>query len=197
MFILFPRARVRVSAFALPVMLLMLWCEGIAPFLIILFSALLHELGHLTAVFALGYRIRRIDILPLGALIVLPEGIPNKSNFKIAICGPLASLLSALAGWGGFVAFGGLPWLFFAVVNCVLGLFNLLPIKKLDGGKALFCKLSERLDEKTTEKISSAVSLLTALVFVGFVAICVVLSERNLGVALLGGVLAFQVLSKE
>ena len=95
MFILFPRARVRVSAFALPVMLLLLWCEGAIPFLIIMLSALLHELGHLTAVFALGYKVRRVDILPLGALIVVPEGIPNRSNQKIALCGPLASLLFA------------------------------------------------------------------------------------------------------
>lgn len=171
----------------------MLWTEGALPFSVMLVSATLHELGHLSALRYLGYRVRRIDILPMGALIEVPEGIPDRDEFVIAVAGPLASLIAACAAMVCFAVVGSAIALFAAVVNCVLGLFNLLPVRKLDGGKALCCFLAYK-NKKGGERICSAASVAATTVFVTFAAVCVILSDYNLGVIVLSAALLWQVL---
>ncbi len=209
MFLVLPRYKLRVSVFALPAMLLLYWCEGPLPFAILFVSALFHEIGHLTAIKYLGYKTRRIDILPMGALIVVPEGIPDDKEWKIAISGPLASLALALASGVLFALFPILPFLFSFVINIIIAFFNLLPIKHLDGGKALFCFLNSRKAknpiaesiapwesaEKKTERICSALSLLSVMFFVFISTLCVAITGFNLGAVLLLAVLIIQLTS--
>lgn len=97
MYILFPRLRLRVSAFALPGALLLIYCEGLLPFCILFLSCLLHEFGHLAALCICKCRYRRMDILPMGALIVCPEGMPYKKELAVALAGPAASALGCAA----------------------------------------------------------------------------------------------------
>ena len=198
MYAVFPRLRLRVSVFAMPALLVMLWCEGILPFLVLLLSASLHELGHVTVMTIEGYRYRRIDILPMGALIVCPEGIPDRIELKIALGGPLASLLCALICFA-FLKFFSVPVLLYAaLVNCVLGLFNLMPVKKLDGGKALACFLSVKYPEKekTAELICSAASVFSIVIFIILEITAVFAAGFNLGVIILSAVLLFQLLQR-
>lgn len=191
MFIVFPRLRLRISAFALPLFLVMLRLEGVIPFFIIFFSAAAHEFGHLTALRLCGYRLRRMDILPMGALIVCPEGINHRHEALIALSGPAVSLALASCASLCFVVTGAAEMLFAAVVNFVLGLFNLMPIRKLDGGKALFCILSHKKTE-ATEQICSAASLASKILFFVFVTVCITASGFNLGVIVLSVSLLIQ-----
>ena len=144
MFIVFPRFRIRVSIFAIPILITMIWLEGLLPFAIMLLSALAHEVGHLSALYFLGHKVRRIDILPMGAVIVVPEGMSDIDECKIALCGPFASLICALLSIGICMINTSALSVFSLVVNCVFGVTNLLPIQKLDGGKALYCYLSHK-----------------------------------------------------
>lgn len=194
MFIVFPRFRIRISVFALPIMLLMLWCEGAFPFFVLFMSALMHEIGHLTAMNLLGYKHRRIDILPMGALIVCPEGIPYEKEGLIAIWGPVASLLLALAFGILFAITSKIIMLFGLLMNFTLGIFNLMPIRKLDGGKALYCFLSAK--EKSTEPICSVLSYGFAFMFLCFVGVFIYVTGYNLGVIILSVVLVIQLLEK-
>lgn len=198
MFIVFPRLRLRISIFALPSMLVLLWCEGGIPFMILMLSCTFHEIGHLLAINMLGYRIRRVDILPMGALIVLPEGIPDKDEYKIAIFGPLASLLLSFISFVMLLIFPATPMLFSALINLTLALFNLMPIKKLDGGKAINCFLNYKYPqkEKRTEKICSLLSSICKLLFLLLVSFFMAVTDFNLGVILLSAVLLVQLLNK-
>lgn len=205
MFILFPKFKLRVSVFSIPAAILLYWSEGGFPFAILLFSALLHELGHLSAVWILGYRVRRIDLLPMGALIVLPEGIPHEKEWKIAISGPLVSLLLAAVSAILFAVNPNLPMLYSVVINLVLALFNLLPIRLLDGGKALLCFLKARqlrknpssdLAEKKTERICSVISNISLVAFAVIIALCLSAVGYNLGALLLSAVLLVQLTGK-
>ena len=65
---------------------------------------------------------------------------------------------------------GPLPWILFSIVdlfnwifilNLGIGLFNLLPIKPLDGGKMLEILLSYKLDKKQYKPIVNSLSMLT------------------------------------
>ncbi len=197
MFIVFPRLRMRISLFAVPAAIIMLWLEGRAAFFVLMTSALMHEIGHLVALRLCGCRARRIDILPMGAVIVCPEGIPDKKEAVIAISGPAVSLLCAFVSAVLYLSEPGVILLYAVIINLVLGLFNLMPIKKLDGGKALYCFLSEKTGHKkeTAERFCSAVSTVTKLLFASLSAVCIVLSGFNLGVTLLVIALAIQLLT--
>ena len=196
MFVIFPRLRMRISVFALPVMLLMLWLDGSAAFLVLLLSAAAHETGHIAAMRIRGHRPRRIDVLPMGALIVCPEGMSDGDESLTALSGPLVSIFLGLAALACFAASGSTDALYAAVINVVLGVFNLMPIKKLDGGKALCCYLSARNTEKeTAEQLCSAASVVSKCVFVGIALICISATDFNLGVMLLFSTLIFQIIT--
>lgn len=194
MFIVFPRLRMRISVFALPLFLLMLWLEGAKPFALVILSALAHELGHIFAMKALGYNIRRLDILPMGALIVCPEGIPYRDDGIIALAGPFVSLACALGFWLCFFINGWEYALYGGVINLTLGLFNLMPIRKLDGGKALYCFLANKKAE--VEKYCALASAFGFILFSFFLLCCIYASGYNLGVILLSVTLIFQILGK-
>lgn len=197
MFLVFPRLRLRLSVLALPAAALMLWCEGALPFAVMLISAAGHELGHLLAMAVLRRYPRRIDLLPMGALIVCPEGIPDREELVIALSGPAASLCLASAAALWFAFFGTVTAFYAFSVNLVLGIFNLMPVRKLDGGKALRCFLNGRSEVKkeAAERLCSAASAISKLLFLCFAFVCATLTGCNLGVILLTAVLAVQLLA--
>lgn len=185
MYILFPRLRLRVSAFALPGALLLIYCEGLLPFCILFLSCLLHEFGHLAALCICKCRYRRIDILPMGALIVCPEGMPYKKELAVALAGPAASALGFAAALAFFAAFGSVPALYAFAVGAVLCLFNLMPAKRLDGGKALLNYLLMHKEKDTAERICSAVSSVVFVLLFALAAAVYFALDGNAGVMLM------------
>lgn len=72
-------------------------------------------------------------------------------------------------------AFGDIPWIYFNflelfqwifVLNLGIGLFNLLPIKPLDGGKMLEILLSYRLPEHQYKPLINSISAILALIII-------------------------------
>ena len=72
-------------------------------------------------------------------------------------------------------AFGPLPWIYFPLMelfqwiftlNLGIGLFNLLPMKPLDGGKMLEVLLSYRLDESKYKPLVNSLSVIMALIII-------------------------------
>ncbi len=185
MYILFPRLRLRVSAFALPGALLLIYCEGLLPFCILFLSCLLHEFGHLAAICVCKCRYRRMDILPMGALIVCPEGMPYKKELAVALAGPAASALGCAAALAFFAAFGSVSALYAFVVGAVLCLFNLMPAKRLDGGKALLNYLLMHKEKDTAERICSAVSSVVFVLLFALAAAVYFALDGNAGVMLM------------
>ncbi|MBR6563550.1 MAG: M50 family metallopeptidase [Clostridia bacterium] len=190
-YLVFPRLRMRLSLLALPAAMVMLWLEGWQAFSIIALSALLHELGHIAAIYACGYRVRRVDVLPMGAIIALPEGIPDRIEAIIALSGPAASCLCGVVSLALFLLSRSPFALLGVVINLSLGLFNLLPVRKLDGGKALCCILRYK-NIKSADRISACASYAALMIFVFVASLCVVLSGNNLGVLLLSAALILQ-----
>ena len=185
MYILFPRLRLRVSAFALPGALLLIYCEGLLPFCILFLSCLLHEFGHLAALCICKCRYRCMDILPMGALIVCPEGMPYKKELAVALAGPAASALGCAAALAFFAAFGSVSALYAFAVGAVLCLFNLMPAKRLDGGKALLNYLLMHKEKDTAERICSAVSSVVFVLLFALAAAVYFALDGNAGVMLM------------
>lgn len=107
-------------------------------------ALLFHESAHALMARARGYVVKKMVLLPYGAMMSAGENFDKTSSVLIGLAGPLCNLLLALVTLG-------LWWLFpsmypytisFLYANMSLGLFNLLPVYPLDGSRVVlgFCK---------------------------------------------------------
>lgn len=128
---------------------------------------LLHEVGHVIAASWYGWRVRKIELLPFGGVAEIDEwGNTNpQAEIVVALSGPLVNALLILVAWG-------LLWLdiwssawtaFFVYSNIVIGVFNLLPIWPLDGGRILQTAVSLFLPYRQAMLVSIYMSMLGSL----------------------------------
>jgi Zn-dependent protease len=121
------------------------WVAGTAAALLFFLSILLHELAHSLVALRSGIHIPSITLFVFGGVSRLSEEAKDpRTEFRVAIVGPLSSLALAL----GFrlvatqlqatepaltvAIFEYLAW-----INLALALFNLVPGFPLDGGRVL------------------------------------------------------------
>lgn len=101
--------------------------SGVAP--LFFMAAALHELGHALAVYTCGGTLVCLRLTALGGVLRYRLPYPGAwMDMWIAAAGPLAGLFAAwiAASLGSFR---------FAGANLLLSMFNLLPVRPLDGGQ--------------------------------------------------------------
>ena len=120
------------------------WVIGACTSSLLFLSVLLHELAHSFVAIGEGLKVRDITLFFLGGMASLEKECPtSKGSLKIAISGPVVSLLLAflmiLLSNNLTVSNFILSNLFKQVgsLNLLIGVFNLLPIIPLDGGVIL------------------------------------------------------------
>ena len=169
-FTMWKSTRLRVSP-GFPALLILAVLAGAGPVLPpMLLAALGHEAGHLLALGIFRVPVEEILLLPLGALIVAPrqERLSYGRELLAVLAGPAANLLLALLSariWGGYV---------FAGANVLLGLYNLLPIRGLDGGRALYLLVAWLTEPFTALRWSRIAGWTALAVLVGLAAALVV-----------------------
>lgn len=138
-------------------------------------SVLFHELGHSLIALRNKIPVKGITLFIFGgvAQIGREPGNPG-AEFRIAIAGPLASLI--LAGvFGGLylldqrIPYLAAPSLYLMRINLILALFNLIPGFPLDGGRvlrAIIWKLSGNYQRST--QIASTSGQVVAFGFIAF-----------------------------
>ena len=130
--------------------------NGVRDSLPFLLAALLHESGHLLACRLLRVPIRFFRPTATGAVIGYdPSTLSYQGEIWIAAAGPLANLAGFLSCFPGECSRGRA---LFGVACLSLAVFNILPIRHLDGGvilrDLLFYLLGPVRGEKIGEKIS-------------------------------------------
>ncbi len=108
-----------------------------------LFAVLLHETGHLFMMWVIDCAPKRIKLIPASIQITTPFQKRYRNDILIAASGPVVNIILFLTLYFNFLAFGNQITLYFALLNLVIALFNLLPVKGLDGGTILFCILAK------------------------------------------------------
>lgn len=99
---------------------------------LVLSAALIHELGHLAALRLAGGRVTALRLSVFGAELAADgAGLSYGKELAAVLAGPLANLLAGL-----ILARLGCPAA--AGAHLVLCAFNLLPVRPLDGGRALY-----------------------------------------------------------
>ena len=105
----------------------------------VLSAAAVHEAGHWLLLRLLGARVLSLRLSALGAVLETDSGrLSYGGELAAVLAGPAANLLAALV----LTALGGERWPAAVGANLVLCAFNLLPVRPLDGGRALYLRVS-------------------------------------------------------
>jgi Zn-dependent protease len=143
---------------------------GVLMAVLLFSSVLLHEFGHVLVALKQGARVRSITLMMLGGISDIDE-IPEKpgQEFRLAVMGPVVSLVLAGIGFGIFriSANPNLSFvsLWFGQVNLVLAIFNLLPAFPLDGGRAFRSLMASRIGRLRATQVAARVGTGFAWVF--------------------------------
>lgn len=166
----------KIFAFAI----LFYFTKQMESYAIFMIFALVHELGHLLCGITLGLKPKSLRIMPLGVSIkfkVTPKEYNKKigkgnelavKKFFIAFAGPLTNFL--IVGIGSIIGMKFQEPIVVTIIyaNLLIGLFNLIPIYPLDGGrclKSILCLVQGRkLAQKKVNQIANfTVALVTAI----------------------------------
>ena len=105
-------------------------------------AVILHEAGHIAAIYAFGGGIGRISFSPFGLTIRRKSGFSSYAqDAAVSLAGCTVNLLTA----GAALIFSGN--VYFISASAVYGLFNMLPVSTLDGGQALSAILLARSND--------------------------------------------------
>ena len=176
------------------------WIIGIFGAGTLFSSVLVHELAHSIVALRYGLKVRQIILFIFGGVSDIEEGESSKDfhkEFKIAVVGPITSFviaaILALAWWillltipqtVGSSSISVTPTSnavkiiaeavlqYGALINIILGVFNLVPAFPLDGGRILRSALLRwKRDYDQSTKISVRIGVAISYVFmaVGFI----------------------------
>jgi len=123
-----------------------------------------HELGHLVAALNFGWTVKEVKLLPFGGVVEVEEAgtLPVREEVWVAIAGPVQNVIMAAIGY----FLGHMGWIDkgwsddFVRANVLIGLFNLLPVLPLDGGRIMQAWISLQLPFHRTLMWSAQISLL-------------------------------------
>jgi Zn-dependent protease/CBS domain-containing protein len=158
---------------------------GVVATLLLFACVTLHEFGHSLVAMRYGAKVRDITLLPIGGMARM-EDIPEEPRKELAVslAGPVVNLVIAAvliiigailntqaiislphltdalqrAEWSGM-------FVYLAMANLLLGIFNLIPAFPMDGGRVLRALLAMRLGFNRATFVAARVGQALALVF--------------------------------
>lgn len=120
------------------------------------FAALIHEIGHIIAVYLIGGEIIGIHIHSYG-VIMETENIDGIGELLCALAGPAASFsIMTVYRWMPLTAICGI----------IQGTYNLLPVYPLDGGRAVYALSRRFYENKIVSTLLELASVSAICVFV-------------------------------
>ncbi len=147
--------------------------SGIVACFVLISSLLLHEYAHVFAAIKQNFKPAYIKLFGFGAAAAIKSNdmtVDMKGQLKMAIAGPVMSFFLVIIFSGlNLIIPNTLIFEYFATINIMLCVFNLLPIYPMDGGRVLNAILSMRLGLikgiKTSVIISYVAAVIVGLLF--------------------------------
>lgn len=138
---------------------------------LLVFSVVLHELGHSLVAQRAGIRVRGINMLFFGGMAIM-DRMPRQPRveLRLAAAGPAVSLALGLSSafllWisGILTGFHPAPLAILAALNIGLAIFNLVPAFPMDGGRILRALLTRRLGRLGATFVAVRIGKILALV---------------------------------
>jgi Zn-dependent protease len=154
-----------------------LW--GLAVAVGLFAAVLIHELAHVLYALHTGGKVRSVTLMMVGGVSELTEAPTRpRDEALMALVGPLTSLGLAVLLYGALLLVQGLggpnpveysnlqfALFYLALLNLILGLFNLVPAFPLDGGRVLRALLSARMGPVRGTRAAAGVGKVFAALF--------------------------------
>lgn len=141
-----------------------------------LFAIIMHEIGHLFMMWLLECSPKRVKLIPASIQITTPFQKRYRNDILIAIAGPAVNIVLFLTLYFNYLAFGNEITLYFALLNLVIAIFNLLPVNGLDGGTILYCVLAKF---KGSDKAAVILRIITLILAILIIVTAVTLTFRG------------------
>lgn len=178
------------------VVLIFLLTRQLEIYCVIMLFAILHELGHLVMGVILGFKPRKIEILPVGVSACFYMNLNNYNKkiecanllalkkIIIAISGPITNFIIALLCGFFEVSLFNISTDFIVFSNLLIGLFNLIPIYPLDGGRIIKGILHIIIGLKDSHKYTNILSNVT-IIFLTIISSIAILYLKNISILLI------------
>jgi Zn-dependent protease/predicted transcriptional regulator len=126
-----------------------IWIAALFTAVLFFVTLLLHELAHSLVAQSRGLKVRAITLFALGGVSQIQDDATDaKTEFWVAIAGPIASLIIGFSCLGIALGLGWQPWtephtaaigvmVWLGYINFALAFFNMIPGFPLDGGRVL------------------------------------------------------------
>lgn len=165
---------------------------------ILMIFAFIHELGHMLVGILLGFKPEKLEIMPYGISVgfkvkcedynkkIRKGNILSIKKLIIAMAGPITNLIITIIFLLFNITFFGIERELVVYSNILIGIFNLIPIYPLDGGRIIKNILHimvglKKSYEYTNEIAKISISLLTgicsiAILYIKNIAILIILA---------------------
>lgn len=187
------------------VVLIFLLTRQLEIYCVIMLFAILHELGHLITGIILGFKPRKIELLPVGVSACFYMNLKNYNEklecanilalkkIIIAISGPSTNFIIALICGFFEVSLFNISTEFIVFSNLLIGFFNLIPIYPLDGGRIVKSILYIKYGLKSSYKYTYILSNVT-IIFLTIVSSIAILYLKNISILIILMYLWFMVI---
>ncbi len=178
--------KIKVTFLFAAIICLMLFMDktGLAiPLLVAVFS---HEVAHILAMKILRCAPSEIELIPGSIKIINPQRYDRKKENIILLCGPFCNLILFCFFYLLYAACGYYPLVIFAAVELIIGAFNLLPARGLDGGSLLNNLLLKCFSPTKAALIYLCVSVFTGTFFLALGILSAVFGVINPSMIILG-----------
>lgn len=180
-------SKIKINPFFFIVWLFFILLDKSTYVLYVFLSAVAHETAHISMYFICGADIDKIEILPFGIGVNLKNSISISCLNEIicALSGPAANIIFALLLFFIPASLHIKGIAFLISCNLTIAAINLVPIMPLDGGRALYFLLSDKLDIIKADKISFIVSFILLIPLFFFAVILICITDYNFSLILI------------
>lgn len=166
--------KIKIDYKILILMMIFFVSKNLWIYLILLGFCIVHELGHVLSGILLGRKIEKFELMAIGCKVKFydEEEFSTIKDIIISASGPLINFI--------FVIFFLVQPIhieyieFYIYGNLLLGVFNLLPIYPLDGGRIVKNILELIKNDISVEEITNSISNITLIVLTMIASILVI-----------------------
>ncbi|MBQ3547294.1 MAG: site-2 protease family protein [Clostridia bacterium] len=178
--------KIYISFFFMAAITIMLATDRTGYMLPTLFAVVIHEAAHLFLMWVLDCAPLSVRLIPASVQINKKFSFSQRNDILIAASGPVANLLLFGCLYFNYAAFGNEMVLCYSLLNLIIGCFNLLPVKGLDGGTILYCIICKFKGQTKATLIMQLITLILAVAVI-FVAVTLTFRHRfNISIYIVG-----------
>ncbi len=192
----FFNTKIYVSFLFMALICIFLLIDKTGLFLPMMFASVIHETGHLFLMWIFGCQPKEINLILGSVQIISNASSKNFKNILISFSGPLFNIIVFTVLFINYAFYRNEEYITFAFTNLLLGIFNLFPLKGLDGGNILFHILEDRYNTNVAFKTLNITSMIFGVITVILAVTLTINGNFNIGMYVLALYLILSVLLK-